>query len=279
MDTDILQVKLHRNANGNITGMSSDSGNTEIDLFLSLYSTFKNVTISASKAGGNTESDFKIKMLEEKLQLQKEYSNREISSLNSQLSEWKVIRQTQSAQSTNMAKGAIGENYVFNHLLDTYISEDYSVAKCSSKKEVGDIQFKYRDYSVCIESKNYVGSVRRAPQEKFIRDVNNSRYDAGIIYNMNSTFVDKPHFHIEYTAQNKPIIFISKLKDHPVYIDISIKIILFILRNTKPTEKKIDVSFIINEIRLLITDNRDLQNTINKSSDRLLRLIDQLTSS
>ncbi len=94
---------------------------------------------------------------------------------------------------------------------------------------------------------------------------------------MNSTFAGKSLFHIDYTSENKPIIFISKLKENPVYIDISIKIILFILRNSKPLEKNIDITYIINEIRLLITDNRDLQNTINKSSDRLLKLIDQLT--
>jgi hypothetical protein len=120
--------------------------------------------------------------------------------------------------------------------------------------------------------------VRRVQIDKFIRDVNNSRYNAGIIYNMNSTFVDKPLFHIEYTSENKPIIFISKLRENPMFIDIAIKIILFILRNiNNDKETIIDISFILNELRLLITDSRDLQNTINKSSERLVRLVDKIT--
>lgn len=219
-----------------------------------------------------------IRNLEDKLKLQEEYNNERISLLDEQINQYKIIREVHSEQSSNIAKGIIGENYVFNHLLDTYIGDDYLVDKCSSKKEVGDILFKHKDHSICIESKNYVGSVRTAQITKFTRDVNNSRYDAGIIYNMNSTFVGKSLFHIDYTSENKPIIFISKLKENPIYIDISIKIILFILRNTGNKQKTvIDISFVVNELRTLITDNRDMQNTLNKSSDRLTRLVDQFT--
>jgi hypothetical protein len=219
-----------------------------------------------------------IQNLNDKMKLQIEYNAKEICSMNDQLDQYRLIREITERDSTVMAKGSIGENYVFNHLMDKYIGDDYLVDKCSSKKEVGDILFKHKDYSICIESKNYASTVRTAQIIKFIRDVNNSRYDAGIIYNMNSTFVGKPLYHIEYTSENKPIIFISKLKENPIYIDISIKIILFILRNTSGKQKNtIDISFIINEIRNLITDNRDIQNTLNKSADRLVRLVDQLT--
>lgn len=219
-----------------------------------------------------------IHVLEEKIKLHEEHHEMRVKDLEEQVKNYKIIHNVHQEQSSVISKGIIGENYVFNHLLDVYIGDDYMIGKCSSKKEVGDIQFKYKDFSICIESKNYSSSVRTTQIDKFIRDVHNSRYDAGIIYNLNSTFVGKPLFHIEYTSENKPIIFISKLKENPVYIDISIKIILFILRNiSKEQESNRDIPSIIQELRDVITINRDSQNNMKKIHEKLLKMIDRLT--
>ena len=300
-------INLIRDENGTIIEIQSDCKLPEIQMFLALYPKFincfnieiNNIQSIDRKLIHDEKISFlnekmdniknvvaleykieqekllsKIKVLEEKNKIKEEYFTKEREILEEQLSQYRLI-----SEANNITKGLIGENYVYNHLLDTYFSDDYSIIKCSSKKEVGDIQFKYKDFSVCIESKNYASSVRRAQIEKFIRDVNGSRYHAGIIYNLNSTFVDKPNFHIDWTSENKPVIFISKLKETPMYIDIALKIILFILRNSgiNPQKEIIDVPGIINELRLLITDNRDLQNTLNKSSDRLCKMIDRFT--
>jgi hypothetical protein len=149
--------------------------------------------------------------------------------------------------SGNANKAMVGEMFAFNHLTTVYNSPDYTITHCASKKASGDICFQHRSTKICIESKNYSKIVPQSEIDKFIRDVNSPEYNAGIMFSYKTCIAKKQMFHIHYTDKlNKPIIFINKLQDNPVCLDIAINLLLNVLSSTDKQENVFDIERLTN---------------------------------
>ncbi len=86
-------------------------------------------------------------------------------------------------------KGKITERIILDTLTRLFPSAE--IDDTGYTAGVGDISFEYNNNKIMIEVKNYKKNVPRAEQEKFIRDLTENKFDAGILVSCSSGIANR----------------------------------------------------------------------------------------
>lgn len=97
------------------------------------------------------------------------------------------------------AKGKITERIILDKLTQYFPSAE--IDDTGYTAGVGDISVIYKNVKIMIEVKNYTKNVPRSEQEKFIRDLTENKFDAGIIVSCSSGIANRPS-QLEYEMIN-----------------------------------------------------------------------------
>jgi hypothetical protein len=78
---------------------------------------------------------------------------------------------------SNTLKGDIGENYLFELLIDTFNDfENFNIENKSKISHSADILLKFNNFSILIDSKNYTNGVGKKEIKKLNDDINNNKH-------------------------------------------------------------------------------------------------------
>jgi len=78
---------------------------------------------------------------------------------------------------SNTLKGDIGENYLFELLIDTFNDfENFNIENKSKISHSADILLEFNNFSILIDSKNYTNGVGKKEIKKLSDDINNNKH-------------------------------------------------------------------------------------------------------
>ena len=78
---------------------------------------------------------------------------------------------------SNTLKGDIGENYLFELLIDTFNDfENFNIENKSKISHSADILMEFKNFSILIDSKNYTNGVGKKEIKKLNDDINNNKH-------------------------------------------------------------------------------------------------------
>ena len=133
----------------------------------------------------------------------------------------------------NTEKGAFGENFIQNYIIDKFTNSFIIDTHKDSSK--GDFLFIFDNIKLLIESKN-VQLIKKDDIDKFYRDVDlqskNNSINSALLISLNDTNLinGARHFHLEF-KNNLPIIMISNVFNNVEFIRFAILSINYILKN------------------------------------------------
>ena len=177
------------------------------------------------------------------------------------------------------SKGTQGENKLFNILNEEYLTGE--IIDTSNLTGQGDIILKRCDKTpILFETKNYTGNVKREEVDKFIRDINNTKYH-GIFISQNSGIVDKNNFQIDIHNDNI-LIYIHKCNYDISKINLAINTLdLLSEKIINLKNKNINISVEIlrdinNDYQKFIIQKYSLLNTIKDNHKKILDMYSDL---
>ena len=207
-----------------------------------------------------------------------EKSQEKIGFLEEQLAQYKnqlimerEIKDTYMMQLFNKknsySKGQGGEQEVHGYLSQLYPSKE--IYNCSKEDNRGDYYLDIDDnLRVMIESKDYTSNVPKKEIEKAIRDLEiNQDYHCGILISLRSGIATKEDLSIEYTENNKPIVYLHKVSDNPEVLKLAISLLFCIVRNELNNECQIDIqkecSILKSELNNILQNKKEFKKTLN----------------
>lgn len=207
----------------------------------------------------------------EKSQEKINYLEEQLAQYKSQLIMEREIKDTYMMQLFNKKnsynKGHDGEQEVHGYLSQLYPNKE--IYNCSKEDNRGDYYLDLDDeFRVMIESKDYTSNVPKKEIEKAQRDLEkNQDYHCGILVSLRSGIATKEDLSIEYTENNKPIIYLHKVSENPDVLKLAISLLFCMVRNDLNNECQIDIqkelSNLKTELNNILQNKKEFKKTLN----------------
>ena len=177
------------------------------------------------------------------------------------------LDQRNSIYSNSSKKGDEGENeieLILNSLFPNAIIKD-----THTQSRSGDIRIELHGIQILYENKNFTSNVPKRDIDKFIRDVDQSDVDCGIMCSENTGIANRNDLDIEI-IDGKPMIYLHYTKTNVDKIKIAIQILVHILQNNL----ELDVSM-IQKIKDLVKEAEEITKIYNCQKKNLNLMIEQ----
>ena len=160
-------------------------------------------------------------------------------------------------------KGKQGE-LIVKDILNNFVKYNVNTKLIDVSKisHSGDLFLTHKNLNCVIEVKNYKMNIGLKELDKFIVDVNNSKYNCGIFISLSSEFNDNTNIEdltIKF-INNKPVIYIANLCENYDKLTLSINLLTNIINLLNVNEQELENY--INKFKLIYTDITNLTNNI-----------------
>jgi hypothetical protein len=172
-------------------------------------------------------------------------------------------------------KGQVGENWVFNTLVNDFPTFD--IIDSHAKGHKGDFIIKNQHMTCMIESKNYKKNVAKREITKFYKDIDsNDEYNCAILLSLECGVCNKPDFCFEFRS-GKPILFLHKVFYNPQNIRIAINIFKLVMKNMdcfdiakEETQIKLraKIKEIVSTHKKIVSNVNDYNNLMKECLDK-----------
>ena len=168
---------------------------------------------------------------------------------------------------TGILKGILGENRLYNIINDEYLTSE--IINTTNLGGQGDLILKRPNRTpILFETKNYAINVKKDEVDKFIRDIDNTKYH-GIMLSHSTGIIGKDNFHIDI-HNNNILIYIHKADYDISKIKLAVNTIDFLsdkILTMKDNKISIDEELlkdINNEYQQLILIKENLNNNLKE---------------
>jgi hypothetical protein len=176
---------------------------------------------------------------------------------------------------TSILKGNLGENRLHNIINDEYLSSE--IINTSNSTGQGDLILKRPNkVPILFETKNYNTNVKKDEVDKFIRDIDNTKYN-GIMLSQTSGIIGKDNFQIDI-HNNNILVYIHKADYDISKIKLAVNTIDFLsdkILTMKDNKINIDAELlkeINSEYQQLIVIKENLNNNLKEYYKKTLDL-------
>lgn len=169
---------------------------------------------------------------------------------------------------STQVKGSAGEEHLLTYIKKHIDMSNGYIEKVSGEANAGDLFMVYNNMKCCIESKNHSSTIPSKEINRFLyTDLQNPRYNCGLFISHFSGFPNSSgikHFQIKI-ENNKPCIFLSNIQNNLNDIQLSIKVLNFLLT----IDYNVDKINVVNQLKQDLTTFKELEDIANQNIKNL----------